>query len=128
MNNDFLFKAESYTIRGACFEVYKLMGPGFLEAVYQECLRQEFKSQQIPFTAQPRLHLTYKGKKLEQCYSPDFVCYETIIVEIKGVRRISSEHQAQLLNYLKATGLRLGFLANFGSHPHMQIERMARSA
>ena len=124
---EFLFKEQSYAIRGAIFEVYKEMGPGFLEAVYQECLEKEFKRQHIPFIPQQQLRLSYKGEMLNQTYEPDFICYDKIIIEIKGVRQIAPEHKAQLLNYLKSTGLKLGFLVNFGHHPKVQIERMARS-
>lgn len=127
MNKEFLYPEESFAIRGACFEVYKEMGPGFLEAVYQECLEREFEHQGIPFSSQQQLALSYKGVSLKQTYVPDFICYDRIIVEIKGVREMASEHKAQLLNYLKATDLKLGFLVNFGHYPHVQIERMARS-
>lgn len=126
-NTEFLYQQESYAIRGACFEVYKEMGPGFLEAVYQECLAKEFTRQNIPFNAQQQLSLQYKGEPLSQTYVPDFICYDKIIVEIKGTREISPEHKAQLLNYLKATGMKLGLLVNFGHYPQIQIERMARS-
>ena len=124
---DFLYEQESYAIRGACFEVYREMGPGFLEAVYQECLAREFAQQNIPFAAQRELSLQYKGTPLVQTYAPDFICYDKIIIEIKGAREIAPEHKAQLLNYLKATGMKLGLLVNFGHHPQIQIERMARS-
>ena len=123
-----LYEQETYAIRGACFEVYKEMGPGFLEAVYQECLAKEFHRQNIPFIAQQQLSLQYKGESLDQTYAPDFSCYDKIIVEIKGIRQIAPEHKAQLLNYLKATGLKLGLLVNFGHHPKIEIERMARSS
>ena len=124
---EFLYGQESYAIRGACFEVYKEMGPGFLEAVYQECLAKEFARQSIPFIAQQQLSLQYKGEPLLQTYVPDFICYDKIIVEIKGTREIAPEHKAQLLNYLKATGMKLGLLVNFGHYPQIQMERMARS-
>ncbi|HMO13616.1 MAG TPA: GxxExxY protein [Pirellulaceae bacterium] len=126
-DTEFLYQRESYAIRGACFEVYKEMGPGFLEAVYQECLAKEFSRQNIPFIAQQQLSLQYKGEPLLQSYVPDFICYDKIIVEIKGTREIAPEHKAQLLNYLKATGMKLGLLVNFGHYPQIQIERMARS-
>ena len=108
-SNDLLFKDESYLIRGAVFEVYREMGCGFLEAVYQECLQKEFGRQSIPFIPQPSLELFYKQEKLEQNYRPDFICYGKIIVELKAVKELTDEHRAQLHNYLKATGLQLGF-------------------
>ena len=122
-----LYKDESYAIRGAIYEVYKEMGPGFLEAVYQECLEKEFSLRGIPFSAQRQLRPSYKGERLKQTYVPDFICYDAIIIEIKGVRAIVPEHRAQLLNYMKATDIQLGFLANFGHHPRVEIERMVKT-
>ncbi|MCF6231153.1 MAG: GxxExxY protein [Gammaproteobacteria bacterium] len=126
-STEFLYKEESYAIRGAVFEVYKEMGSGFLEAVYQECLEKEFIRQGIPFTAQTQLSLIYKGEALKQIYVPDFICYDKIIVEIKGVTNLIPKHRAQLLNYMKATHIKLGFLINFGHYPQVEIERMAKS-
>lgn len=117
------FKEESYAIQGAVFEVYREMGCGFLEAIYQECLLRELSLRNIPFQAQVDLHLSYKGQPLHQTYKPDFVCYQKIIVEIKAVKVIAPEHEAQLLNYLKATGMKLGLLVNFGSYPKAIIKR-----
>ncbi len=125
--SEFLYKDESYLIRGACFEVYKEKGNGFLEPVYQECLEKELALQGIPFKAQAPLKLFYKGDPLKQSYIPDFICYGKIILEIKAVKKLTDEHRAQLLNYLKATGLKLGFLINFGHHPCIEIERIALS-
>lgn len=105
---EIVFKKESYRIMGACFEVYKQMGSGFLEAVYQECLSLEFIDQQIPFRAQLPLDLRYKGRSLTQMYIPDFICFESIIVELKAVHELANEHRAQAHNYLKATGFKLG--------------------
>ena len=120
-----IYGEETYVIRGAVFEVYREMGCGFLEAVYQECLGREFNRRDIPFIAQQELRLTYKGEPLIQIYKPDFVCFGKIIVELKAIKEIAPEHKAQLLNYLKATGLNLGLLVNFGSYPTAEIERMA---
>lgn len=122
-----LFKNESYAIQGAIFDVYREMGCGFLEAVYQECLEKEFRSRQLPFEPQKELMLFYKGDQLAQTYKPDFICYGKIIVELKAVKEIVPEHRAQLLNYLKATGLGLGLLVNFGSHPKAEIIRLANT-
>lgn len=121
---ELLYKDESYAIIGACFEVYKEKGNGFVEPVYQECLELELALQKIPFTAQGALRLTYKGTELKQRYIPDFLCYEKIILEIKAVKQLTDEHRAQVLNYLKATGLRLGLLANFGHYPKLEYERI----
>ncbi|MEW6259479.1 MAG: GxxExxY protein [Thermodesulfobacteriota bacterium] len=115
---------ESYRIRGAVFEVYREMGCGFLEAVYQECLEKEFAKSGIHFVAQAELTLQYKGEPLNQTYKPDFICFGKIIVEIKAVKELADEHRAQIHNYLKATGHELGFLVNFGHYPKVQIERI----
>lgn len=120
-----LFKDESYAIQGAVFEVYREMGCGFLEAVYQECLENELSARNIPYQAQVELRLIYKGQPLSQTYRPDFVCYGGIIIEIKAVKELAPEHEAQLLNYLKATGMKLGLLVNFGSYPKATIKRFA---
>jgi len=118
-----LWKEESYRIIGACFTVYNEVGSGFLEAVYQECLAIELTERGIAFREHPDLYLTYRGTRLRQKYQPDFVCFDKIIVEIKAVARIADEHRAQVINYLKATGMQLGFLVNFGSHPDLWYQR-----
>ena len=120
------FKEESYRLRGAVFEVYREMGCGFLEAVYQECLEREFRKQAIPFVTQQELSLHYKGERLIQTYRPDFICFDLIIVELKAVKELANEHRAQLHNYLKASGLELGLLVNFGHYPKAEIERIVR--
>lgn len=121
---ELLFKEESYLLRGVVFEVYKEMGCGFLEAVYQECMEKELSKQKIPFVSQPELLLNYKGENLKQTYRPDLICYGKIIIELKAVKTISPEHRAQLHNYLHATQLRLGMLVNFGHYPKVEIERV----
>ena len=122
-----LYPNECYAIQGAVFDVYKEMGCGFLEAVYQECMENELNRRRISFSAQSELKLNYKNDTLKQTYKPDFICYEKIILELKAVKEILPEHKAQLLNYLKATGLNLGLLINFGSHPKVEIVRMANT-
>jgi GxxExxY protein len=109
---------------GACFEVYKEKGCGFLEAVFQEGLELELGDRGIPFVAQPRLALTYKGRPLKQTYTPDFVCFGKIVVELKAVSALTDEHRAQVHNYLRATGHRLGLLVNLGPFPKVEWERM----
>ena len=109
---------------GACFEVYKKMGCGFLESVYQECLMMEFQEQKIPFIAQSELKLFYKKQLLKQTYKPDFICYNSIVVELKAVSELAEEHKSQLFNYLHATKLRLGLLVNFGHYPKLEYERI----
>jgi len=124
MFDNILYKDECYQIQGAVFEVYREMGCGFLEAVYQECLERELKQRNIPFMAQSVLKLEYKGEALTQIYKPDLICFDSIIVELKAISATSGEHQAQVLNYLKATGMRLGLLVNFGCYPKATVERL----
>jgi GxxExxY protein len=120
---ELIFKEEAYAIQGAVFEVYREMGSGFLEAVYQECMEKELRLRGIPFTSQQKLNLTYKGEPLLQTYEPDLICYGKIILELKAAKAVAPEHRAQILNYLKATGLRLGLIINFGHYPKVEIER-----
>ena len=124
--NELLYSDESYLIRGAVFEVYREMGCGFLEAVYQECLQREFCKQGIQFVSQVELMLFYKQEKLQQIYKADFICYGKIIVELKAAKELTNEHRAQLHNYLKATGISLGFLVNFSHYPKAIIERVVK--
>ena len=124
LNLKVVYKEESFAIQGAIFEVYREMGCGFLEAVYQECLAKEFMKKKIPFRSQIELLLNYKGELLVQTYKPDFVCYEKIILEIKVVKDIGDEHRAQVFNYLKASGFSLGLLVNFGHYPRATVERI----
>ena len=123
---DIIYKDESYRIIGACFEVYREKGCGFLEPVYQECLELEFQMQGFLFVPQKALPLAYKGRSLKQRYTADFVCFDKIIVELKAVSALTDEHCAQVLNYLNATGFKLGLLVNFGHHPKLEYERIVR--
>ena len=123
--SEILFKDESDAIMGACFEVYKEKGSGFLEAVYQECLEIELGLRNIPFKAQQELALAYKGRPLKSKFKPDFICYDIIVLEIKAVSGLTDEHRAQVQNYLRATGLKLGLLVNFGHYPKVEYERIA---
>ncbi|MGQ1784794.1 GxxExxY protein [Saccharicrinis sp. GN24d3] len=121
---DYLYSDETYKIRGAIYEVYKEIGCGFLEAVYQECLEREFKLLGIPFESQQPIDIEYKGDVLKQKYIPDFICFDKIIVEIKAVKELANEHHAQVINYLKASEMELGLLVNFGSYPKADIKRL----
>ncbi len=120
-----IYEQETFAIRGAVFEVYREMGCGYLEAVYQECLEKELFRLKIPFVSQKELCLTYKGEQLNQTYKPDLICFDKIILELKAVKKIAPEHKAQIINYLKATDIKLGLLINFGSHPNSQVVRFA---
>ncbi len=124
---EIVFKKESYAVMGACFEVYKEKGPGFLEPIYHECLELEFEAVQLPAVSKPRLEIEYKGKKLKHRPEPDFVCYGKLILEIKAVKDLTDQHRAQLLSYLRATGIELGLLVNFCGLEELQWERILRT-
>ena len=109
---------------GACFEVYKEKGCGFLEPVYQECLEIELRMQGIPFDAQKQLSLAYKGHPLTKSLVPDFFCFDQVILEIKAVSALTDEHRAQVLNYLSAINIEVGLLVNFGHYPKLEYERI----
>jgi GxxExxY protein len=123
---ELICKDEAYAIIGACFEVDNELGCGFLEAVYQECLDIELTLRGILFRPQAELGLVYKGRPLKQHYQPDFICFERIILEIKAVSDLDDGHRAQVHDYLKATGYRLGLLVNFGQYPKLQYQRIVR--
>jgi GxxExxY protein len=106
---------KTFTIIGAAMEVHKELGSGFLEAVYQEALEREFTYQEIPYKSQPPVRIKYKGEPLKKKYEPDFICYDKVIVEIKAMDKLSSNEHAQIINYLKASELKVGLLINFGS-------------
>jgi len=99
MAEDILFKEEAYEIIGAAFDVHKELKNGFLEPVYQEALAKELSLRDIPFKKEALINIYYKGEILEKCYKADFVCYSNIVVEIKALSDLSSEHEAQLINY-----------------------------
>jgi GxxExxY protein len=124
MSAEILYKEESYKIVGACFEVYREKGCGFLEPVYQECMEIELRPQGIRFVPKKSLALEYKGCSLRSTYEPDFICYDKIVPELKAVTVLSDEHRAQVQNHLKATGLKLGLLVNLGHFPKAQVERI----
>ena len=118
-----VYKDESYAIVGACMKVHRALGPGFLEAVYEEVLEKEFIIQNIPYKKQVQLDLYYEGVKLKKHYRADFVCYDSIIVELKAVAQIPLVFYAQLQNYLKSTNMELGMLINFGA-PSLTYKRI----
>ena len=109
-----VYKDEAFKIIGAAMEVHKELGCGFLEPVYQEALEAELMMQQIPFEREKEIFITYKGMQLNKSYRADFICYDKIVVELKSVSELNNEHEAQVINYLKATGIKLGLLINFG--------------
>ena len=107
-------KNESYAVVGACMQVHRTLGCGFLETVYQEALELEFQKQNIPYSREEKLEIYYKEHTLHQYYVADFICYNSIILELKALESLSNIHTAQVINYLKASDLRLGILVNFG--------------
>jgi len=124
---DLIYKDEVYKIIGAAMEVYNVLGNGFLEAVYQEALEHELKLRDIPFEPQVQLKIKYKDKVLDQKYKADLVITEKIIVELKAIEKIGNNEEAQLLNYLKATGFQLGIVINFGAKKDLEWKRMILS-
>jgi GxxExxY protein len=110
----YLYEDEAYSIIGAAMETHKVLGCGFLEPVYQEALEIEFGLQNIPFAREVILPIHYKGRLLQKTYLADFICYDKIVVELKSLSGLTGEHQAQVLNYLKAGNYKLGLLINFG--------------
>jgi GxxExxY protein len=110
---------QTYAIIGAAMEIHRQLGHGFLETVYQEAAVVEFPLKQIPFEREVALPIKYKDVLLPTYYRADFVCFSEIIVEFKALSRLSSVEESQLLNYLKATGLKRGLLINFGA-PSLQ--------
>ena len=124
MSNLF-YRDESYKIRGALFAVHNELGCGFLERVYQDALEVEFRLRNIPYEREKAIQIVYKGEPLGEPYRADFVCYGKVIVELKSVYEILDVHRAQIINYLKATKMKLGFLVNFGEES-LNIERIVR--
>ncbi|MBI5839440.1 MAG: GxxExxY protein [Chloroflexi bacterium] len=121
---ELLYKDEVYAIVGAAMEVYNQLGPGFGEAIYQEALEIESDARKLPNNPQQEIYIDYKGTKLKQFFKPDFIYYDKIIAEIKALDRLTSREEAQLLNYLKATGLPVGILINFGRENDLEWKRM----
>ena len=122
---DLIYKQESHQIIGAAIEVHKTLGNGFLEPVYQETLAIEFEMQNIPYAKEKQLRIRYKDQYLKKYYMADFVCYDMILIELKAVKCLLPEHESQVLNYLNATGYRLGLLINFGTS-RVEVKRIIK--
>ena len=118
-----IYSKESYKIAGSAMKVYNTLGCGFLEPVYQEALEIEFQRRGIPYKREEELDIYYDGILLKKKYIADFVCYDKIIVELKAVCELDDGNRAQVRNYLKATGYKLGLLINFGDSDGLVVER-----
>lgn len=112
-----LYKNECFAILGAAMEVQNVLGQGFAELVYHSALNVELGIREIPYETEKEIAILYKGQTLDKTYKADLICYGKIIVELKAVAELLPEHTAQLMNYLKATGLPMGILINFGTKP-----------
>lgn len=118
---------QTYAIIGAAMEVHRVLGCGFLEPVYQEALAKEFLLRGIPFRREVELPVTYKGELLAVKYKPDFICNDEVVVELKALDKLGGKEKAQVINYLKATGLERGLLLNFGT-VRLEYERLILTA
>ncbi len=116
LRKDVLYAEERYAILGAVMAVFDELGNGYIEPVYQDALELEFQARGIPYEREKELRIQYKGQYVKHYYKADFVCYGKIIIELKAVSALNSEHMAQTINYLKTTGLELALLANLGSN------------
>lgn len=121
---ELIYKDEAYAIMGACFEVYTIMGSGMKEPIYHECLERELRLRRISAVHEPKIELAYKGEKLKHHLIPDFITHSKIILELKAVNELNNSHRSQLHDYLRATGMKLGLLINFGHYPRIQWERI----
>jgi GxxExxY protein len=122
---ELIYKDEVYAIIGAAIEVHRELGPGFLAAVYQEAMDIELTDREIPHDPQRKLQIVYKGCVLEKYYVTDFACYDCIMVEPKAEKQLTSVDEAQMINQLKATKMRVGVLINFGSSGKLEWKRFA---
>lgn len=120
---ELLLREEVYAVVGAAMEVYNTLGPGFLEAVYQEALEIELAQRNIPFNSQKDLLVFYKQQRLRKMYTADLVVFDKMIVELKALDRLTPHEEAQMLNYLKATGFEVGLLVNFGAMGNLEWKR-----
>src|SRR5437870_4137796 len=116
----------TFAVIGAAMEVHRHLGCGFLEAVYQEAMEPELAARGVPHRPWPELPVRYKGRVLKTVYKPDFVCYDAVIVELKALSQTGGPEEAQVINYLKATGFEVGLLLNFGTRS-LQYRRFIRS-
>jgi GxxExxY protein len=120
---ELILKDEVFAVVGTAMEVYNELGSGFLEAVYQEAMEIELLNRHIPFESQKKLQIQYKDKKLNKKYVADLICYNSVLIELKAVEKLSGKEESQIINYLKATGIKVGVLINFGSKNKLEWKR-----
>lgn len=125
--DELLFREEVYAVVGAAIEVHRELGPGFLEAVYQGAMERELTTRGVAFEAQRELVIHYKGQPLGKKYVCDLLCFDNVLVELKAMDRLTGREEAQVLNYLKSSGLSVGILINFGSHGKLEWRRLINS-
>ncbi len=121
---ELLFRDEVYEIIGCAIEVHRILGSGFLEAVYQEALEYELRQKEIPYISNKTLVVMYKGIRLRKEYIADFVCGDKILLEIKALDALTGREEAQVINYLKVSGFRIGLLINFGAIRKLEWKRI----
>jgi GxxExxY protein len=121
---ELLLKDEVYAIVGAGMEVYNELGAGFLESVYQEAMELELTDRRIPFQAQVPLQIHYKDRILNERFCADLICFGTVLVELKAIEQTTKREEAQALNYLRATGLRVAVIINFGDPGRLDWSRV----
>ena len=124
--SELLLKDEVDAVVGAAIEVHRELGSGFLEGIYQNAMQIELRARGVPFEAERLISISYKVRPLSQNYFADLVCFDQIVVELKALDRLSGTEQAQVLSYLKATGLKVGLLINFGSHDKLEWKQFVR--
>lgn len=122
-----MYAQEGYDLMGAAFEVYNEKGYGMAEEVYQQCLEVELELRGIPFVAKPELELEYKGRRLETKYKPDLMVFGAVVAELKAVSELTSDHEAQLFNYLRIAGQPVGYLINYGCKGKLEFRRFVIS-
>ncbi|MGB9129123.1 MAG: GxxExxY protein [Thiobacillus sp.] len=125
--DELVLREEVYAIVGAAIEVHRELGAGFLEAVYQEALERELALREIAFEAQRELAIHYRGQPLSKIYICDLLCFDKVLVELKAMDRLTGREEAQVINYLKAAGLPVGLLINFGAHGKLEWRRLVKS-
>lgn len=125
LGDELLLKDEVYAVIGAAIEVHKELGHGFLEGVYDECFGYEMEDRHLPHVAQPEVEIRYKRRRCKKKYVPDYLCFGEIVVEIKAIKALTEVEEAQLINYLRATGKPVGLLINFGSRGKLEWKRIA---